>query len=530
MLVPTLTIGLFLATALAQPPIRPLTTVTLDYGTFNGLLNASTGIIYFRGVPFVDPPLGELRFRAPAFPPSTHLGNVDASQYGPACIPTTAADAIPGSTSEDCLLGNVFMPIGTQPTSKLPVLVYFHGGGFEAGSAITAPPDKLIQGAAKPFIFVTFQYRLGQFGFLSGKQVAEDGVLNAGLWDQRAALDWVQRYIHSFGGDPSQVTIWGQSAGAGSVVYHLIAEGAQDKHLFHRAMADSPPILFTPDNDDVSVQDLFEQFAGFAGCGGAADVMSCLRAASTQSLASGASLTRANLTSALFPFGPITDGTFLTERPVEAFKNGNFIRVPILFGSNTNEGSRWSAELPNPAANTSEPNATEDTVYNFLSGQWPDLTRTTFNTATSNFYPESGFANFSLQGQQMYGEMRFICSALFIAGAIHDAGLDAFEYHWDNPILGSDHASELPIFYDLAEVFDPLDQQLAVAMRAYWTSFATDGVPTAEGAPMWETAGTNGSPRMLLHPGEIGMEDVTSELTENCAFWHSSTLIEELAT
>ncbi|KAJ6536952.1 Alpha/Beta hydrolase protein [Mycena capillaripes] len=522
-------LGLFLATALAAA--TPLSTVTLDYGTFTGLTNTSSGIVYYRGVRFADAPVGDLRWRAPVSPPSEHLGHVDASEYGPACIPTSASNSVPGSTSEDCLFGNVFIPIATKPTSKLPVLVYFHGGGFEAGSAITAPPDNLIQGSAKPLVFVTFQYRLGEFGFLAGSKVAKDGLMNAGLWDQRAALEWVQRYISEFGGDPKQVTIWGQSAGAGSNLYHLVAENGQDRHIFHRAMGDSPPLLAMPAYTDAFVEDLLAQFAGLAGCGGAIDTMSCLRAASTEQLAFGGSAAHANLTSALFPFGPILDGKFITQRPVEAFSQGKFVHVPVFFGSNTNEGTHWSAELHNPTANTSEPNATEDTVYNFLAGQWPGLTRQTFDVAIGpGLYPASDFANFSTQGQQFYGEMRFICTALLIGGTFHDAGVPAFGYHWDNPILGSDHASELQMFYNIGEVFDPLDAQLATAMRAYWTSFATDGVPKAAGAPVWETAKTNGSPRMLLHPGQIGMEAVTSELTEHCEFWHSPELIAELNT
>ncbi|KAJ7914291.1 Alpha/Beta hydrolase protein [Mycena leptocephala] len=531
MLAPTLGIGLLLATVLRVAVAAPLSTVTLDYGTFTGQTNASTGIVYFRGVPFADPPLGDLRWRAPVSPPSTHLGHVNASEYGPACIPTSARSSVPGSTSEDCLFGNVFIPINTKATSKLPVLVYFHGGGFETGSAVGAPPEKLIQGATKPFIFVTFQYRLGQFGFLAGSEVARDGLLNAGLWDQRAALEWVQRYISKFGGDPGQVTIWGQSAGAGSTMYHLIAQGGQDKHVFHRVMGDSPPALFMPSNTDSFLEDLFVQFAGLAGCGSATNTMSCLRAAPTNSLALGGSATLANLSSALFPFGPIFDGSFITSRPVEAFQTGKFIHVPVFFGSNTNEGSHWSAELHNPAANTSEPNATETTVFNFLAGQWLGLTPATFSRATSgNLYPEADFANFSLQGQQMYGEMRFICTALLITGSLHDAGVPSFGYHWDNPILGSDHAAELQMFYNLVELFDPLDDQLATSMRAYWTSFATDGVPKAAGSPVWQRAGTKGSPRILLHPGQVGMEAVNSELLEHCAFWHSQELIRELGT
>ncbi|KAJ7339065.1 Alpha/Beta hydrolase protein [Mycena albidolilacea] len=528
MLLRALGIGRLLATALAAVPFS---TVTLDYGTFTGLTNASTGIIYFRGVRFADPPLGDLRWRAPVSPPSTHLGHVNASQFGPACIPTSASEAVPGATSEDCLFGNVFIPINTQPTSKLPVLVYFHGGGFEAGSAVGAPPDELIQGSAKPLIFVTFQYRLGQFGFLGGSEVAQDGLANAGLWDQRAALEWVQRYISSFGGDPGQVTIWGQSAGAGSTMYHLIAEGGKDKRLFHRVMGDSPPLLAMPANTDAFVENLFAQFAALAGCGGITNPLSCLRAAPTDRLALGGSSTLANRISALFPLGPILDGKFITQRPVEAFRDGHFVRVPVFFGSNTNEGTHWSAELHNPAANTSEPSATEDTVFNFLAGQWPGLTRATFARATSAaLYPQTDFANFSLQGQQLYGEMRFICTAILITGTFRDVGLDAFGYHWDNPILGSDHAAELQMFYNLAEVFDPLDAELAIAMREYWTSFATDGVPRAKGSPVWKTAGTTGSPRMLLHPGQVGMEDVSDELKKRCAFWHNRELIEELDT
>ncbi|KAJ7078981.1 Alpha/Beta hydrolase protein [Mycena epipterygia] len=512
-------LGLILATALAAGA-TPLSTVTLDYGTFTGLANTSTGIVSYRGVRFADAPVGNLRWRAPVSPPSKHLGHVDASQAPyllktrstAACIPTSANNSVPRSTSEDCLFGNVFIPIATEPTSKLPVLVYFHGGGFEAGSAIPAPPDNLIQGSAKPFIFVTFQYRLGQFGFLAGSKVAEDGLMNAGLWDQRAALEWVQRYISAFGGDPTQVTIWGQSAGAGSTLYHLVAENGQDRHIFHRAMGDSPPLLAMPAHTDAFGEDLLAQFAGLAGCSGTRDTMSCLRSASTEQLAFGGSATLANLTSALFPFGPILDGTFITQRPVEAFRQGKFIHVPVFFGSNTNEGSHWSAELHNPDANTSEPDATENTVYNFLAGQWPGLTRKTFDVAIGpRLYPASDFANFSLQGQQFYGEMRFICTALLIGGTFHDAGVPAFGYHWDNPILGSDHASELQMFYNIGEVFDPLDARAA-------------------DAPVWETAKTNGSPRMLFHPGQVGMEVVTRELTEHCEFWHSQELVRELNT
>ncbi|KAJ6473145.1 Alpha/Beta hydrolase protein [Mycena sanguinolenta] len=508
-----------------------LSTVTLDYGTFTGLTNTTNGIIYFLGIRYADPPIGELRWRAPVSPPSTHLGDVDATALGFACIATTQKNS-GATTDEDCLFGNVYIPINTTEASKLPVLVFFHGGGFETGRTRDAPSENIVLSSAEPLIFVTFEYRLGQFGFLAGTPVHESGQMNAGLFDQRAGLEWVQRYISNFGGDPSRVTIWGQSAGAASVSYHLIAEGGENRNLFIRAIGDSPPALYLANYTDTFIQDLFTQFAGFAGCEGSGNgsaIMACLRAAPTGTIATAGRDTLANLTSSLFPFGPIADGVFIRERPVEAFLSGHFVHVPVMFGSNTNEGSKWSATLDNPAANTSSLNATEMTVYNFIGGQYATFNELSFQTAIRLLYPLADYNHsFSLQGQQIYGEMRYICTALMIAGAAHNAGLHAYQYHWDNPVLGSNHGDELDAFFDGDEIFDPDDEVLVTAMRQYWTSFATSGVPVAQGAPSWTANGANGSPRLLLHPGEIVMEQVGESLTERCAFWHALTF--ELAT
>ncbi|KAJ7683530.1 alpha/beta-hydrolase [Mycena rosella] len=521
MLIPTRIV--LLASIAIAVDAAALSTVTLDYGTFTGLTDTTNAIIYFRGVRYADPPVGALRWRPAVSPPTTHLGNVNATAYGNECIATTQT-ATTSTTSEDCLFGNIYVPIATTATSALPVLIYFHGGGFEGGSTRDAPPENLVQPSAKPLIFVTFEYRLGQFGFLGGTPVHDEGLLNAGLLDQKAALVWVQRYIRKFGGDPTRVTIWGQSAGAGSTMFHLIGDAGANTNLFHQAMGDSPSLSFLPHYSDAYVEDLFTQFAGLAGCGGSTDVMSCLRAAPTNTLALAGSKTLANRTSSLFPFTPIADGSFIVERPVEAFQKGNFARVPVLFGANTNDGAHWSAGLPNPNANTSSPNATETTVYNFIAGQWGTFTKASFRTAITKFYPLADYnGSFSLQGQQMYGEMRYICTASMVTGAASNFGLKAYQYHWDNPgpTLSSDHGAELNAFFDGTEVFDPADQALVVAMRSYFTSFATSGTPVAPTSITW-TPGANadGSPRILLHPGGIKMENLTAAQSARCAFWH----------
>ncbi|KAJ7815976.1 Alpha/Beta hydrolase protein [Mycena olivaceomarginata] len=484
-----------------------LSTVTLDYGTFTGLTDTTNAIIYFRGVRYADPPVGELRWRAAVSPPTTQLGNVTATDFGAACIATTQS-AASSSTSEDCLFGNVYVPIATTANSALPVLVYFHGGGFEGGSSNGAPPENIIQPSSKPLLFVTFNYRLGQFGFLGGTPVHDDGTLNAGLLDQKAALVWVQKYIRKFGGDPKRVTIWGESAGAGATMFHLVGEGgANGNVLFQQAMGDSPSLSFLPHYNDAFTENLFSQFVGLVGCSGTGSaIMACLRAAPTDSLALAGSKTLANRTSSFYPFAPIADGHFIRDRPVEAFRSGKFARVPVLFGSNTNEGAHWCAGLANPAANTANPNATQMNVYNCIAGQFSTFTQASFQTALT-LYPLATYNNsFDLQAQQMYGEMRYICSAVMITGAARNFGLKAYQYH---------------AFFDGTRTFDDADQTLVNAMRSYFTSFATSGAPVAADSITWvPSADNNGSPRILLHPGNISLENVTDALSTRCAFWH----------
>nr|GAT51108.1 predicted protein [Mycena chlorophos] len=523
----------FFALPAFLPAVRAvLQNVTLDYGKFNGLADATEGIVYFRGIRYAEAPVGDLRWRAPVSPPTTHLGTVDATAYGNSCIANTQTTVTSG-TSEDCLFVNVYIPYTTKATSKLPVMVYFHGGGFEGGNTQGYPPENIIQGAASPLIFVTFEYRLGQFGFLGGSALKENGVLNAGLLDQKAGLEWLQRYISKFGGDPRKVTIWGESAGAGATMFHLIGNGGKNGNLFRAAMGDSASLSFLPEYNSPFIEGLYTQFLGNTNCTGLRDsaTFACLRALPASSIALAGSKVNANRTSALYPFAPYTDGVFIQQRPVEAFRSGAFVRVPVLFGSNTDEGANWSAGLADPDANTSNAHANQTTVYNFLTGQFATLTMESFNTAVAKYYPLAAYNNsFSLQGQQMYGEMRYICSALLITGAARNFGLPGYQYHWDNPTIGSDHGAELNAFFDGTEVFDSADQALVVAMRQWFTSFAISGrAPVAANAITWERATTSsGSPRILLHPGAIAMESITEALTERCNFWHG--LSSEIST
>ena len=166
------------------------------------------------------------------------------------------------------------------------------------------------------------------------------------------------------------------------------------------------------------------------GCGDqGANTLQCLRSASIETLTLAGKQVLSTRPATLFLFAPVLDGDFIRERLVEVLKSGNIDQVPVLFGRNANEGSRWSSTLLDSSANTSMPDATEDTVYNFLRGQYPTLSRASFNEVLK-LYPLKDYANsYSLQGQQMYGECRYICTAPMITGAaISRLNTKVFQY------------------------------------------------------------------------------------------------------
>ncbi|ESK89428.1 carotenoid ester lipase [Moniliophthora roreri MCA 2997] len=193
---------------------RTLIPITLDYGTFIGINGQRSKVISWRGIPYADPPVKHLRWRAAVSPPTRHLGNVDATNWGDACIVTTTTWVVPGQ-SENGLFAN-------------DVMVRFHGGGYQGGNTREAIPDADVVDRSCSYLL-----RIGSHsGFITaGSPLQRDGQLNIGFQDQREALRGVQRYISVFGGDRDRVTIWVQSVGAGSTLLHV---GAYQSSLQHK--------------------------------------------------------------------------------------------------------------------------------------------------------------------------------------------------------------------------------------------------------------------------------------------------------
>ncbi|KAH7472919.1 hypothetical protein FOMA001_g11807 [Fusarium oxysporum f. sp. matthiolae] len=241
----------FITGTLSKPPslTRP-PTVTINNGTYIGTHSSSYNQDFFLGISYAQPPVKNLRFNTAQSLNTTWTGKKPANSYSAACIGYGTDNAGYKNTSEDCLYLNIVRP--SERRRKLPALVWIHGGGLVEGSAIDQRYNlsfivQHFEAIGKPIIGISLNYRLRALGFLNSDEIAKTGNTNLGFKDQRFALHWVQENIPAFGGDPEQVTIWGESAGAFSVGAHLIAFGGRDDRLFRGAIMDSGnPVFYLP--------------------------------------------------------------------------------------------------------------------------------------------------------------------------------------------------------------------------------------------------------------------------------------------
>nr|CAH17527.1 carotenoid ester lipase precursor [Pleurotus sapidus] len=353
-------LGLF-AIQTAATPLPRANSVTLDSATFTG--TTSGRVTKFLGIPYAQPPTGDRRFRLPEpIPPYT--GTVRATAFGPACPQQSARLPLPDGLAsdvvdlivntaykavfpdnEDCLSINVVVPTSATPTSKLPVAVWIFGGGFELGSPSLYDGGLIVERSiqlGEPVIYVSMNYRLSAFGFLASQEVKDTGVGNLGLQDQREALRWIQKYISSFGGDPTKVTIWGESAGAISVALHMVANNGNHEGLFRGAfMQSGSPI---PVGDISHGQTYYDAIAAETGCSSAADTLACLRSVPYATLK-----TAVDRTPFIFDYQslalariPRADGVFLTDNPQRLVQAGKVANVPFVTGDCDDEGTLFS--------------------------------------------------------------------------------------------------------------------------------------------------------------------------------------------
>lgn len=319
--------------------------VDLGYAKYRGNTtyqsNYSTNVFY--GIRFAQAPVGELRWQPPMDIEAHNDYNanevIDAQSVSPSCVQgnpaynlrgeniTTASQINSSSVTgqEDCLLLNVYTPSKPKSTS-LPVLVMIHGGGYTLGDAASNPGQAIVNASQGEMIYVSTQYRLGAYGFLSSSEIRENGVANAGLLDQRSALAWIQRNIRAFGGDPGKVTITGGSAGGGSVMDQMILYGGVASPPFRAVLSEYP--WWQPFHNNTILEQQYRSVLKYTDC----TDLQCLRTVDPGTLkaASQQSYLDAGTGYGDFYYGPSVDGDAIRDLPSNEFKQGHFTKVPLL--------------------------------------------------------------------------------------------------------------------------------------------------------------------------------------------------------
>ncbi|KAG2130975.1 Alpha/Beta hydrolase protein [Suillus bovinus] len=328
--------------------------VNLGYAQYQGSVDTATNITSFLGIRYAAPPVGDLRWAAPQ-PPPTVSGVQQATTQPNDCNQAVMGDSLTNplestsmkkrdvSQSEDCLFLNVYIPgneVVATPEGGLPVVVWIHGGGYIEGASSSYNGTDLIIDSNYGVITVLIQYRLGLFGFLPGEAVKEGGALNAGLLDQNYAFQWVQAHISDFGGNPMEVTIWGESAGAGSVLQHIVAHGGNTQPpLFKTAMTSSTFLPSQYNYNDRIPELLYSEVVNGTNCTSSLDTLSCLRAADVDTLQTLNYNININGFFGTFVFVPVVDGTFILERPTVTIRKGRLNGNYLLAMTNSHEGN-----------------------------------------------------------------------------------------------------------------------------------------------------------------------------------------------
>lgn len=406
------------------------------------------------------------------------------------------ADNLPGNSpeSEDCLYLDLQIPEKAfkNPSLKLPVVVFVYGGGYIRGDKDASEPlfplydgSGLIANADNNIIFISFNYRLGAMGFLAGTTMEKDGLPNAGLWDQRAVFDWVQKYIHLVGGDPSQVTAMGESAGASSLLFHLVAEGGTLDPMFQRAVLLSP--AYQPMWDRAgTVEDVFQSFASLAGCQGQG--LKCLRAADTKTLKKANKDLMKQQMPGTFAVGPTPDGSFIRQIPTAELALGRIWPIESVVLSHC---EKESSLFVSGAIKTNEQ------YDNFLTALLPNSTLSNgiMDRILKAYPPPGGRSAFATQTDRLEALIRdssMTCPIRYMAETLGAERVWAMQY---SAIPGW-HATDLiPMFYypskyDLSTfeayfaslaswVAGPALAGISRAYKTYFTSYIRRGDPNA---------------------------------------------------
>ncbi|KAK0482570.1 Alpha/Beta hydrolase protein [Armillaria novae-zelandiae] len=417
--------------------------IDLGYAKYRGTFDsAGSNNTQFLGIRFAAPPTGSSRWRAPRTPGFV-AGIQNATAEPSECLqagtgtassnpfPASKRDSLAVAKSEDCLFLNVYIPGQLDSGNShrnLPVVVWIHGGGYVSGRGSDYPGNDLVRESGNKTIAVFIQYRLGLFGFLAGESVKANGTLNAGLLDQQFALQWVQKHIAKFGGDPDQVTIWGLSAGAGSVIQQVIAnDGNTSPPLFRAAITSSSFLPSQYAYNDTVPEFLYNTVVSRANCTSAADSLACLRNTDVDVLEQINNDLCSSGFFGTFVFVPVVDGDFIKQRPTLALGDKKVNGEVLMSITNANEGGIFVDS------------STADTVQvpEYLTQLFPNLSAQNRDIAVTKY---SGLGTPIDQVTAIMGESIFVCPTYLLLRTFEGK---AFKGQFAIP--PADHAND--VFY-----------------------------------------------------------------------------------
>lgn len=476
-------------------------TIATDSGPIHGKESGDGKVRIFLGIPFAAPPVGPLRWKPPQ-PVAPWKDVKETTAFGPRCMQPDVMKSVtfrdPGP-SEDCLTLNVWAP---KDAAKLPVMVWIYGGAFLIGGSAQPAYDGDAF-ARRGIVVVTLNYRLGVFGFFGTSELAAESPQHAagnyGFLDQNAALQWVQRNIAAFGGDPGNVTIFGESAGGVAINAHMASP--LSRGLFHKAIGESGggpgkssvpyPSLATTEKDD-------EKFARNTL---KAENLAALRAIPAADLLSRSS---PKLFSHIPAFGPNVDGYFLTDSVTSTFAAGKQASVPLLAGFNADEASFESVSKLDPNYNVQKLNFTLFQKFGLHAGE-----------AQKYFHATNNEEAVRAADTLLANEFLVYSDWLWMEDHVN-AGFPVYRYFFALPAPPDDikvgigyayHSDELEYVFGTLDArpgakWRPEDRRLSDQMQAYWVNFARTGNPNGEGLPNWP-AYTRDSWQMIVFDAAI---------------------------
>jgi len=520
----------------ASAAAKPVTTAD---GPVEGITR--NGVEQFLGLPFAAPPVEALRWMPPQ-PAKKWTVLRPAKAFGPTCaqVTTLGPFAGPPNSNEDCLYLNVFTP---DTKAKLPVLVWIHGGGYFDGASNDYDASKLA--AQGKLVVVTINYRLNLFGFLSHPALDALGKPfgNYGLMDMQAALKWVQTNIAAFGGDAKNVTLGGQSAGAGAAAAHVISPGSAG--LFHRAIFQSGG--YSPIAPLAAARERGIKFADAAGCKGSdAQIALCLRALPAAKIAA---LSGTESATSAFVSGPMIDGTVIPRQAIDAFSTGRFARMPIMMGTTRDEGNFTAGiaqyfKKDRSAITRKEFGDYVQRTYGGNAGPGgtpPAYPKDAVPALTKHYAGVVPHQNWAA----LHGDM-LACRGLHVAGAIakhaplymyrfDDRTAPSYFPKMDGFTPGAYHTGDIPYVFigyhggpDGLRV--PMTQKqtsLSDKMIAAWANFAATGNPNGRGDapwPRWQAGDTRPAYFLQDDAWKNTLTNAQFAAAHNCGFFNSILL------